>query len=119
MMRRLLIAVLLLTAPVALAEVAGNKGISVTSTSATTTFTNAVSELTVINDTASANELYARVFWCGEASAAATTSGPIRLEPGEFVNLKHNPRTETGIGYCAVSYVTAAAETATMRLVAK
>jgi hypothetical protein len=116
-------AVLALFPALALAEVAGNNGISVTSTSATTTLTTAASGLRLINDSTSANELYARVFWCGEVSAAATTASPIRLEPGESLGLTFNARTETGAGiawgYCAVSYVTAGGETATLRLVIK
>lgn len=111
-------------APPLWAEISGNNGISVTSTSATTSFTTPMSSLRLINDSASANELYARVFRCGETSGAATTSSPIRLEPGESVGFTYSGTTEKvgGIqvnGYCATSYITAAGETAILRLIAK
>lgn len=92
---------------------------SVTSTSATTFFSNARNEVTLINDTVSANELYARVFWCGETAAAATTTSPIRLEPGEWLNVRYSQGEGGNGGYCAVSYVASAAETATLRVLAK
>jgi hypothetical protein len=106
------------------AEVVGDQGLSVTSTSATVTLTQAASSVRLINNSTSANKLFARLFWCGEASAAATTSSPIRIEPGESIGFTFNARTEatapgTSWGYCAFSYVTAAAETATLRYLAK
>lgn len=98
------------------AEVSGSNAVSVTSTSQTITF-GAHDTVILVNDSASANEAYARVFWCGETTAAATTSSPIRMEPGDFYTLRFNPRTEAGSGgYCAVSLVTAGGETATVRV---
>lgn len=101
-------------------EVSGNPSISVTSTATTTTIstTSGYKSIVLKNDSASANELYARVFWCGETAAAATTASPIRLEPGDSITLTHGP-TDGGSGYCAYSVVTAAAETATARVVYK
>lgn len=92
--------------------------VSVTSTSATTSFTYARTSIWIKNDDASANELYFRLFHCGDTAAAATTSS-IRLDPGEAVTFEHDARSEAGLGYCALTYVTAAAETATLRYIAK
>lgn len=117
-MRRLLALACLLAAP-AWAEVTGNPSISSTSTSATVNIGRSVQDLTLINDTASSNESYLRVFWCGEATGAATTSSPIRLEPGESLSLKFGASDGGNGGYCAFSHVTASAETATLRYVAK
>ena len=104
------------------AEVRGSQSVSVTSTSATVSISPGVTSLTLVNDAASANELYARVFWCGEptaASVAADSSTPIRLQPGESIGFKYNSQSEgagsSGAGYCAFSHVAAAAETATLR----
>lgn len=117
-------AVLLLVGWV-LAEVQGSAAISVTSTSATTALSRPAGDLTLISDTTSANELYARVFHCGDNVAAATTSSPIRLEPGESVSFSFrtqgegDPATLSAPGYCAFTVITAAAETATLRYLAK
>jgi hypothetical protein len=103
------------------AEVGGSPAISVTSTSATVTLPQAASSVRLINNSSSANKLFARLFVCGEATAAAVADvSPIRIEPGESFGYTFNGRTEgtapgTSWGYCAFSYVTAAAETATLR----
>jgi len=79
--------------------------ISVTSTSATTTLDKVVN-LTLTSHSSSANEMYVRVFHCGDTSAAATTND-IEIPVGQSVVYVDHKRA-----YCAVSYVTAAAETA-------
>lgn len=99
------------------AEVGGANSTSVTSTATTVTLSTPSSEVLLVNDVTSANEFYARLFACGDTAAAATTSSPIRLEPGESVSLTHNPRNQRGTGWCGYSLVTAAAETATARVV--
>jgi len=105
------------------AEVLGSAGISATDTGATVTMSRGVATLTLINDAASANEAYFRVFWCGEPTGAATTASPIRLQPGESIAFTYEPKTESslssGTGYCHFSYICAGAETATIRWVAK
>lgn len=127
MRRRVLLAFValgLLASTPSQGEVGGSVGISVTSTSATTTFTVRVSTVCLINcatagptGCSSANKLFARIFTTTETPAAATTSSPIRLEPGESVCLSHpTSRSQSGSGWLAVSYVTAAAETATLKL---
>ena len=105
---------LLLIVGFAWAELLGNKGISVTSTSATTTLARNTIDLTIINDTDSANEVYVRVFQSGDTPAAATTSSPIRLEPGESVGFRCDPRTSS-CPYTAFSYVCDTAEMASIR----
>jgi hypothetical protein len=101
------------------AEILGSPSVSVTSTSTTVTLTRAAQSLTLINDAASANEIYARVFWCGEATGAATTSSSIRLEPGESVSYTYRAGEGGNGAYCAFSHITAAGETATLRYQAK
>lgn len=115
-----------LAAGVALAEVTGSNSAAVDSSSDTVTFSTFKTSLTLINDAASANELYARVFHCGDTPAAATTASPIRLEPGESVtfNFAGGPEAQgaglsSSVGYCAFSYIAAATETATLRYLAK
>jgi hypothetical protein len=107
-----------LAAAVSYAVVGTNNAVSVTSTAQTVAFTTARSAVMVTNDTASANELYFRLYWCGETVTAATTAG-IRLEKGETLTFTYDNRTETGIGYCNISLVCASAETATARVVYK
>jgi hypothetical protein len=101
------------------AEVLGSPSISSTSTSATVQLARSVRDLTLINDSASANEAYLRVFWCGEPTLAATTSSPIRLQPGESISFTIGPSDGGNGGYCAFSHVCDTAETATLRYVAK
>ncbi len=113
----LLAALALAVASVVFAELQTNNAVSVTSTSQTITLgTTAAqaSDVLIVNDAASANEMYIRLFSCGETPAAATTSH-VRIEKGESRSYRH-ANTEPGIGYCAVSLVTTAAETATARL---
>jgi hypothetical protein len=114
-----LLIVTLILIGLAAGEVLGAPSISVTSTSATVTLTRGCRSLTLINDSASANELYTRVFWCGETTGAATTSSPVRLEPGESVTFNWENGEGGNGGYCAFAAVTAATETATMRYLAK
>jgi hypothetical protein len=108
------------------AEVLGSQSVSVTQTTQTVQASRPAWSLTLINDSASANELYARVFCCGEptgAAVAADSSTPIRLQPGESVGFKYNREqaecAQFGAGYCAFSVVCAAGETATLRWVGK
>lgn len=108
-----------MVATATLAEVLGSPSVSSTSTSATVQIARSVTDLTLINDSASANESYLRVFWCGEPTLAATTSSPIRLEPGDSIALKIGPSDGGDGGYCAFSHVTAGGETATLRYIAK
>lgn len=111
---------LALVAVMVYAEVGGGTSISVTQTVTTTTLattSTGYKSLTLINDAVSANEMYARVFSCGETAAAATTSS-IRLEPGESLSFTHGP-TDAGGGYCAYSLICATGETATARVIYK
>lgn len=103
------------------AEVLGNPSISSTSTSATVSFGASVLDLTLINDTASANESYLRIFWCGEtpAAAVAAAAGTIRLEPGDSISLKFGAGDGGFGGYCSFSHITAGGETATLRFIGK
>lgn len=95
-------------------------GISVTSTSATTTFSTYKSSVCLINDGNSANEVYARIFTTADTAAAAVAGATarIRLEPGDGQCWSWNSK-EGGLGYSAVSYITANTETATLRVVPK
>jgi len=102
-----------------LGEVGTNNAVSVTSTAQTVTFTTNRTSVTVINDAASANELYFRLFWNGESVVAATTATGIRLEKGESISFSFNGTSEVGRGYLNISLVTDTAETATCRLVWK
>ncbi len=98
-------------------ELQTNNTVSVTSTSQTITVGTSAAPATdvvVVNDSTSANEMYFRLFSCSETTAAATTSS-VRLEKGESRSYRH-PQTQPGYGYCAVSLVCANAETATARL---
>ena len=107
--------------PPAGAEVLGVPSISSTSTSANVQLTRSVQDLTIINDSASANESYIRVFWCGEptVAAVAATAPAMRLEPGDSVSLKFGSSDRGDGGYCTISHVTAGGETATLRVIAK
>lgn len=104
--------------PVAAEVTNHSSSVSVTSTSATITFSYARTSIWLKNDDTSANELYLRLFHCGDTAASATTSS-IRLDPGESLTFHHDARSEAGIGYCAVAHVTANTETATLRYIAK
>ena len=114
--------ILLLFALPTLAEVDTNNSVSVTQTSQTVTLGTAsvpAYDVLVVNDSASANELYFRLFDCNDTSAAATTAS-IRLEKGES-RAYSRPRpassdTKTEKGFCAISLVCASSETATARL---
>lgn len=100
------------------AEVTTSNSISVTSTSQTLTIGSVTGnqpvDVLVVNDSTSANEMYYRLFSCGETAAAATTSS-IRLEKGESRSYRHS-QSEPGAGYCAISLVCANTETATARV---
>jgi len=106
-------------AVIALAEVDGDNDVAITAVVTNVTFTTARSSVLLMNKATSANRLYARLFWCGETAAAATTASPILLEPGSSVTYTHNKNTETGLGYCGFSAITAAGETASLRWEAK
>lgn len=115
-MRKLFVAIcLLLAAVVAQAELLGSPGLSATQTSATATLARSAKGLTFFNDKASANEVYIRVFKTGETTGAATTSSPLRLEPGEAASL---PSADSQL-WSAFSYVCATGETATLRYLAE
>ena len=126
-MRRLLfpacrlVAAVCLLAPEAAAEVLGSASLSSTSTSVTQAIARSVQSLTLINDSASASEAYLRVFWCGEPTGVATTTSPIRLQPGDSVTFTFGNSEGGGVGqgYCAFSYVCDTGETATLRYIAK
>lgn len=115
----LLVAVVALGAVAIRAEVGGNNSISVTSTATTTTLANVATTVCFISASASANKYFARLFVTGETPAAATSSSPIYVDAGKSVCLTHNPRTESGSGYIGYSVITAAAETATARVISK
>lgn len=108
---------LALVAPLLLAEVGGTNSISVTSVATTTTLSRTVATICISSDSASANELYARVFNSTETPAAATTSSPIVLTAGQSICLTHNTRTQPGTGWVGYSIVCDAGETATARTV--
>jgi hypothetical protein len=100
-------------------------GVSVTDTSQTINFPHAMSSVLVLNDDAT-NEIYIRLFWCGETSAAATTDS-IEIKATKSRTYTFDKRTEalpgsitpSGAGYCAISLVCAATETATARIEGK
>lgn len=106
------------------AEVSGSTSTSITSTATTVTFSTPKSSVLFINNSGSANEVYIRLYWCGETITAATTgAAKIRLEPGESQSYLFNSLTEVGsgtsFGYCGFSAVADTAETATLRYTAK
>jgi hypothetical protein len=103
-------------AVLAIAEVGTNNAIAVTSTAQTITVGSVgdpAFDVLIVNDATSTNEIYFRVFNCGETVAAATTAS-VRLQPGESRSYRY-ASSEGGNGYCAVSIVCASAETATAR----
>jgi len=100
------------------AEVDGGTSLSVTQTSQTITFASTHGSVTIINDSASANEIYFRLFTTADTVAAATTAG-VRLEPGESLSFSFSSFSEPGTGYSAASIVCATGETATARVVSK
>jgi hypothetical protein len=105
-MKRILIAlglVLALVIPVN-AELQGQ---TVSAVDVSQTITIGYSTLTVVND--GANEVYVRVFWEGETSAAATTSSR-EIKSGEGFTFSK------GLQISAISIVCASGETATVRL---
>jgi len=104
-----------------LAELDGNPGttpLSVTSTSQSVTFSSKRSSVIIQNDDAT-NEVYVRLFVCGETISAATTTSGKELKATEKASYSFNSRSEAGIGYCGFSIVCAAAETASVRWQAK
>lgn len=117
-MKRVLAAILAVFALAAGAEVATSGPLSVTSTSQTITFSTRRSGVTIINNSASANELYFRLFTNCDTAAAATTSY-VELKPGESIGFSFNAQTECGSGYTAISLVCDTAETATARVDSK
>jgi len=114
---RFILAAALLALPVqAIAEMDGDKALSVTATTQTVTFASARSSFFVLNNANSVNEVYLRVFRCSETAAAVTVANSkYTLLPGETLKAGHNPRTEPGIGYCAFSIICDTAESATVR----
>ena len=108
------------------AEMDGNPGttpLSVTSTTQSVTFTGARTSLLIKNDDAT-NEVYYRVFACGETISAATTASGKELKAGETLRAVYNGTSERvgGLparGYCGFSIICAAAETASVRWLAK
>jgi hypothetical protein len=102
-------------------EITGDTSEAITDAAATTvTFSSAKTSVLLINNSESTNEVYGRIYWCGETLTAATVAAAkIRLEPGESVSYSFNSRTETGIGYCGFSVITDTGDTATIRYTAK
>ncbi len=105
-----------------LAEVDTNNAVSVTQTSQTITIgirSEPAYDVLVVNDSASVNEMYIRLFDCNDTPAAATTSD-IRIEKGESRSYtRSRPAsgdTQPLKGYCAVSLICAGSETATARV---
>lgn len=117
-MKRFLAAILAALALTVSAEPAFNGPLSVTSTSQTVTFAARRTSVTVINNSASANEMYVRVFTNCDTAAAATTAA-IEIKAGEIVTFSFNATTECGSGYTAISLVCDTAETATARVISK
>lgn len=117
-MRRLLAVLALgafLAAPAA-AEVWNDPGgVSVTATSQTVTFPRHMSSVLILNDDAT-NEVYIRLFTCGDTVAAATTAS-LEIKLGKSRTFTKG-ETEPNY-YCAVSLVCDTAETATIRIEAK
>jgi hypothetical protein len=98
-------------------EVGTNNSVSVTSTAQTIAVgatNDPAADVLVVNDSTSSNEIYFRLFVCGETVSAATTSS-VRLQPGESRSYRFST-SESGNGYCNVSLVCASAETATARV---
>lgn len=101
-----------------MAELGTNNSVSVTQTAQTITVGTAANpavDVFIMNDAASANETYHRLFSCGETVAAATSTNGARLQPGDFRSYRH-AQSEPSVGYCAVSIVCASGETATARI---
>lgn len=108
-------------------------GVAVTATSQTVTLPRAMDSVLVVNDDAT-NSIYVRLFWCGETTGAAVartdfSTGNIEIKATEGRTYTFDKRTEalpgsinpdiSGAGYCAMSLVCAAAETATVRIEGK
>jgi len=105
-----------------LAEVGTNNSVSVTQTAQTVTLGTASApayDVLIVNDSASANELYFRLFDCDDTPASATTAS-IRLEKGESRTYSRSRPASNDVqpqkGFCAISLVCASSETATARL---
>lgn len=121
-MRRLLFILLgaaVVLSPVWVTGETGFTNVSVTATSGTTTFTTAQS--TVMLCSYGANDAFFRLFTTEDTAAAATTA-QTKLVAGSATDPKcmsftHNPRTQKGLGWGAVSLICAAAETATVHLI--
>jgi hypothetical protein len=83
------------------------QGQTVSAVDVSQTITIGYSTLTVVND--GANEVYVRVFWEGETSAAATTSSR-EIKSGEGFTFSKDMQIKS------ISIVCASGETATVRL---
>ncbi len=116
-MKRFLAALLILAAT-ASAETGFNGPLSVTSTSQTVTFSTTRRVVTVINNSASSNELYFRLFNACDTAAAATTAYT-ELKPGESIKFQFDANSQCGQGWAAISLVCDTAETATARVVSQ
>jgi len=120
MKRLIVVALVALFATSAWAEIYNDPaGITVTDTSQTVLFPRAVGDILLSNDSGT-DSVYVRVFWCGEATGAATTNS-LEVKLGKsraftFRSGENNDRTQWG--YCAVSLIGPAGG-ATVRLEAK
>ena len=103
-------------------EVGGDISEAITDAGATTvTFASFKTSVRFTNNVGSANEVYIRLYWCGETISDVTTAtAKLVYFPGESESFTFNSRSETpGIGYCGFSAITDAGDTATIRYVAK
>lgn len=108
-MRKLLVLVAVLVAGAVVYAESLGATVAVTGTSATTTLARRASSLLLIGgdgSTANTVPVYCRTFTDTDTPAAATTSSPIKLAPGEAVSLRHDPRTAPGNGILAFSCIT-------------
>ena len=128
-MRRLLavLAILALVAVPAWASMYVNNAVNATQANTAITFVDSdtsaafyPTSVLVINDAASANEVYVKL-WRSDQTVATATTSHTRIEPGESMSWTFNAGVEggQGAGYKAIALICAAGETATVRVMAK
>ncbi len=120
-MRKLTLALLafILVALPAAAEIWNDPGgVAVTATSQTVDFPRAMKDV-LIHDDDTSNEIFVRIFLCGETTGVAVAGTHLEIKPTKSESFRHSPDTESGRGYCAISLVCSGGETAAARIHAK
>ena len=103
-------------------EIIGDTSEAITDAAATTvTFASFKTSVRFVNNSGSANEVYIRLYHCGDTISAVTTAtAKLLYEPGESESFTFNSRSAIGSqGFCGFSAITAAGETATIRYAAQ